>query len=380
VKTSHRAILRPILLTAAAAVAFAGFLPAPAAQAAAATYRIAILGDSWASGEGNDPYAAGTGTAVTGCHRSLNAWAYQVVLPDGHTVRTDYDNGTASVQFLACQGATTSNITDFSLHGEGPQLDRMFSTVTHVFVSISGNDLDFASILTQCALKSAVNCQPVADRARNVGIPAAIANLKQTMQKVHLKAPTAEIVLTGYAPVVSSNSLLFTSSYGVLRDLALDFVAAQKAAVGVLDNTMNIKFADIAPTFAGHADGAPNNESWFYGFEYDSRTASGVSTRTLHPNALGEVGIAKVATTKVLKPFSCPTLVKSGATGECVKQVQRSLNAWNSYTTKLSFAALTIDGDFGPATLAAVKAFQKYRGLTADGIVGPATKADLFDK
>jgi lysophospholipase L1-like esterase len=295
-------------------------------------------------------------------------------------VKSAYDSGDASVQFLACQGATTSNITDFSLHGEGPQLDRMTSTVTHIFVSISGNDLNFASILSQCALVSAANCQPVADHARQVGIPAAIANMKQTLQKVHAKAPTAEIILTGYAPMVSSNSLFFTSSYGVLQDLALDFVAAQKAAVGVLDNTMNIHFADIQPAFAGHADGAPNNESWFFGFEFDSRTESKLSTRTLHPNEKGEVAIAKVVTTKVLKPFSCPSLVKSGATGDCVKQIQRSLNAWNAYTSKLSFATLTIDGDFGAKTLAAVKAFQTYRGLTSDGIVGPATKADLFDK
>jgi lysophospholipase L1-like esterase len=284
------------------------------------------------------------------------------------------------VQFLACQGATTSNITGFSLHGEGPQLDRMFSTVTHVFISISGNDLNFASILGQCATKSAAECQVVADRARRVAIPAAIANLKQTLQKVHAKAPTAEIILTGYAPVVSSGSLFFMSSASVLNALANDYVAEQKSAVGVLDDTMNIKFADIAPIFVGHADGAPNQASWFYGFEWDSRTESQLSTRTLHPNEKGEVAIAKVVNSKVLKPFSCPTLVKSGATGECVKQIQRSLNAWNAYTSSLSFAKLTIDGDFGPATLAAVKAFQKYRGLTADGIVGSATKADLFDK
>jgi putative chitinase len=43
----------------------------------------------------------------------------------------------------------------------------------------------------------------------------------------------------------------------------------------------------------------------------------------------------------------------------------------------MGFSPGALDGDFGPATLAAVLAFQKSEGLLADGIAGPRTLARL---
>ncbi len=63
-----------------------------------------------------------------------------------------------------------------------------------------------------------------------------------------------------------------------------------------------------------------------------------------------------------------PTL-QNGDTGSAVITLQDRLNVWG--------AKITVDGSFGPATLAAVKAFQTKEKLTVDGIVGPATWADL---
>ena len=63
-----------------------------------------------------------------------------------------------------------------------------------------------------------------------------------------------------------------------------------------------------------------------------------------------------------------PTLTE-GDTGPAVQTLQTRLNVWG--------AKLTVDGDFGTATLAAVKTFQAAQKLTVDGVVGPQTWAAL---
>ena len=63
-------------------------------------------------------------------------------------------------------------------------------------------------------------------------------------------------------------------------------------------------------------------------------------------------------------------LEKQGSTGEDVKTVQYLVTAHGHPSG--------VDGDFGPATKAAVQAFQSSRGLSADGIVGPQTWPQLI--
>lgn len=54
-----------------------------------------------------------------------------------------------------------------------------------------------------------------------------------------------------------------------------------------------------------------------------------------------------------------------GSSGDDVKQLQKQLNS-NGYQ-------LDVDGNFGPKTQAAVKSYQKAKGLTVDGVVGKNT-------
>src|SRR5262245_50704368 len=93
-----------------------------------------------------------------------------------------------------------------------------------------------------------------------------------------------------------------------------------------------------------------------------------------------EENAAEVLTSKIARAvydhFEGPTNVaaeeqselKLGATGELVQALQRTLNARLTPSPDLS-----VDGDFGPATEAAVKAFQRARQLRTTGIANAQT-------
>lgn len=57
-------------------------------------------------------------------------------------------------------------------------------------------------------------------------------------------------------------------------------------------------------------------------------------------------------------------VLRNGDSGPAVREIQTMLQ-------------IAVDGDFGPATEAAVRAFQRARGMEVDGVVGPATWAAL---
>lgn len=59
-------------------------------------------------------------------------------------------------------------------------------------------------------------------------------------------------------------------------------------------------------------------------------------------------------------------VLRQGASGGEVKELQRRLKEWGYYSGK-------VDGIYGKATTEAVKYFQRKNGLVADGIAGKAT-------
>jgi Putative peptidoglycan binding domain len=81
------------------------------------------------------------------------------------------------------------------------------------------------------------------------------------------------------------------------------------------------------------------------------------STPTTTPTTTAARSPSIPAPTSTLKP---------GDTGAQVKLLQRAL-------AQLGEKPGSVDGDYGPSTVAAVKRFQQSSKLTEDGVVGPAT-------
>ncbi|MFO0593780.1 MAG: peptidoglycan-binding protein [Myxococcaceae bacterium] len=81
------------------------------------------------------------------------------------------------------------------------------------------------------------------------------------------------------------------------------------------------------------------------------------------------ISAVRTGSTRALSFSSSQPVLRQGARGAAVTSLQQKLRA-NGFN-------VSVDGDFGPNTAAAVRAFQQRRGLTADGVVGPRTWAAL---
>lgn len=73
-----------------------------------------------------------------------------------------------------------------------------------------------------------------------------------------------------------------------------------------------------------------------------------------------------------------PGILRLGSSGDTVEQVQFWLNTVADYVP--SIPKVNVDGIFGPATQAAVRAFQTHYSLTVDGIVGRVTWDTLYNE
>src|SRR5437764_5039467 len=173
---SRRLPARPArfgLATATAAVASLSLVLTAAPASAAVNY--VALGDSYASGLGAGNYSGGS------CDRSANAYP-QLWANANHP---------ASFAFVACSGATTTDVIN-------NQLSALSSATTLVSVTIGGNDVGFENIMITCVLGSDSACVNAINQAENQARTQLPGSLKTLFNGISARSPGARVVVTGY--------------------------------------------------------------------------------------------------------------------------------------------------------------------------------------
>lgn len=252
--------LPPLARLACGAAAVLAALPLLliAAPAGAAVNYVA-LGDSYSSGLG-----AGSYGSSGSCYRSSNAYS----------VDWANTNSPSSFAFVACSGATTSDVIS-------SQLSAVNSSTSLISISIGGNDVGFASVMETCVLGSdsaCVNAVNQAESEATTTLPGALATL---YGDIRARAPGARVVVLGYPEFYDLSKSSTCIGLSTTKRKALN------GGADVLDSVIQTAagkagfvYADIRPAFSGHeiCDGT----SWLHSVDWAFLTDS------YHPTAAGQ--------------------------------------------------------------------------------------------
>jgi zinc D-Ala-D-Ala carboxypeptidase len=85
------------------------------------------------------------------------------------------------------------------------------------------------------------------------------------------------------------------------------------------------------------------------------------------------IAVTTASTAQADGCYTWDRTLSEGATGEDVRQLQIRVSGYPAYGEELS-----LDGEYGPLTAAAVTRFQQAYGLSADGVAGPATFEQIY--
>ncbi|WP_461164689.1 SGNH/GDSL hydrolase family protein [Arthrobacter sp. R4-81] len=255
---------RPVFAAGLATVvlAFAGLAAAPAqaAKPPAPPLAYVALGDSYAAGQGAEPY-------LDSCLRSASS--YPALADASKWVRL--------VENAACEGASSDDVV-------ADQLKRLSPDTDVVTLTVGGNNLDLPGLVLACSTSELACATALAQRqallAQAVLDPASsplVADLTATIDAIQAKAPNATIYVTGYPllfdPAFSDPALAFAvNSLTVMLNTVIETVAEAKGAT----------YVDVTGAFAGHGIGS--GDPWF---NFDPTNP--FDPENLHPNAAGYV-------------------------------------------------------------------------------------------
>lgn len=294
-------------LPAGLALALTGVLPA---QADDTTY--VALGDSFSAG-------TGTRASTDDCYRS--PYGYPALIAQSQGLNLDYQ---------ACSGATTADVLN-------NQVSALSTDTDLVTMTIGGNDLGFADVITECALPGWLsNCNRAIDGGLSVLRNQLPSRYDAVLAAIDSGAPNADVRVGGYPLLFNGqdcNALTFFSSAEMSR---------LNAATNELDTLVKNKtsaaghtFVDPRGAFAGHA--VCDNPEWINGLSWPI-------VESFHPNRDGNLGYADLFWTG------------AGANAAATVPTDRATQGFSSSIQAQAEAVLAMDLTSPAALRAAAKA------------------------
>lgn len=267
--------------------------------------RYVAMGDSFSSGEGNDPFEAGTDiNDVNKCHRS--SYAYPRWLAQTPSLNLE------SFSFVACSGATTTDVlyggTGEGNWNEGPQIDALSADAEVVTITIGGNDIRFKDFATQCGLGSCDSTTAIYSTTMAMIHNELPAKLEDVLNKISIKTDSAKVFVVGYpyvTPEPGVNGLPYQCNYldsangsGLDSLAARDIVAElndtiNDATAGFVNMISSTSFVFVDPnsslggTFDGH-DICQGTDSYFHNVTPNDYFGNGYREKIFHPNVDGQ--------------------------------------------------------------------------------------------
>lgn len=245
--------------------------------------RVAILGDSYISGEGTGDFISGTDTSSNRCHRSVRSWAFM-------TARVLADGDTDDIEFFACSGATIDDMWNENgpSHGnERAQLDAFESAHKQdpfdvVFVSIGGNDAGFGDLALACVTSNCRNDSEYVTRIDTEVTPLVMQVLQRLRSITGSQVPIFHVGYPDPLRPVGTCLGLLGISQAEQRWLSSQYVATLNSELNRAARQAGVNFLDTSSWFEGHSICPPSGaERFANGLRLFSQSDS------LHPTSAG---------------------------------------------------------------------------------------------
>ncbi len=255
----------------------------PGGQPAPVNY--AALGESYASGQGNEPYLPGT--HVSGGNQCMRSYQSYARIMGGSPLTP-----LQLTDFVACSGAKTDHITGNWTNGnsgEGPQVDALSGDTEVVTVSIGGNDIGFSDFAWECFSNCAQGFATAQWKIDNE-LP---ASLTIAYHAILDAAEEADVYVVGYPQLLTETEDLCGTS------APLNSTGNRQLAIG-LTNNLNGKIEDVVDSINDprlHFISVVGPDSVFNGHDICSDTPYfwGLNfnqSNIFHPNGSGAIAYA----------------------------------------------------------------------------------------